>query len=212
MAPVTAEGGRRKDSSSRSSEASVAGGGGGGGGGRGKGYGRRDTTLAPEEVLFRRRRAPQRYAERDVYFANEALPNGVLPESDLLQAVHGYASRFYEALGQRHGGSGGRGDDCFVGMRHVDERSMDETALLAFGILIEEAGREVLGERGDLVFTEGLVEDEGLGDEAGAGHHRPLSRGSREGRVGFEDAEFWKRRMPKRRKLVPDEDAAMVED
>lgn len=31
---------------------------------------------------------------------------------------------------------------------------MDETALLAFGILLEEAGREVLGRRGDLVFTE----------------------------------------------------------
>lgn len=31
---------------------------------------------------------------------------------------------------------------------------MDETALLAFGILLEEAGREVLGSRGDLTFTE----------------------------------------------------------
>lgn len=31
---------------------------------------------------------------------------------------------------------------------------MDESALLAFGILLEEAGREVLGKRGDLVFAE----------------------------------------------------------
>ena len=32
---------------------------------------------------------------------------------------------------------------------------MDETALLAFGILLEESGREILGRTGDLVFTEG---------------------------------------------------------
>lgn len=41
----------------------------------------------------------------------------------------------------------------------VNERSMDETALLAFGILLEEAGRDVLGRHGDLVFTE--ADDEG---------------------------------------------------
>lgn len=32
---------------------------------------------------------------------------------------------------------------------------MDESALLALGILMEEATREALGETGDLVFTEG---------------------------------------------------------
>jgi len=37
----------------------------------------------------------------------------------------------------------------------ADWCSMDETALLAFGILLEEAGREILGNTGDLVFTEG---------------------------------------------------------
>ncbi len=35
---------------------------------------------------------------------------------------------------------------------------MDETALLAFGILLEEASREALGTRGDLVFTEPSTE------------------------------------------------------
>jgi hypothetical protein len=45
-----------------------------------------------------------------------------------------------------------------VGTRIVDERSMDETALLAFGILLEEASREALGARGDLVFTEPSTE------------------------------------------------------
>lgn len=53
-----------------------------------------------------------------------------------------------------------------TGGRSVDERSMDETALLAFGILLEEASREVLGQRGDLVFTEGVVGADGSsGDE-----------------------------------------------
>lgn len=33
--------------------------------------------------------------------------------------------------------------------------SMDETALLAVGILLEEAAEEVLGEKGDMVFVEG---------------------------------------------------------
>jgi hypothetical protein len=32
---------------------------------------------------------------------------------------------------------------------------MDETALLALGILMEEATRDILGQTGDLVFTEG---------------------------------------------------------
>ena len=32
---------------------------------------------------------------------------------------------------------------------------MDETALLAMGILLEEAAKEILGESGDLVFVEG---------------------------------------------------------
>ena len=32
---------------------------------------------------------------------------------------------------------------------------MDETALLAMGILLEEAAKEILGDAGDLVFVEG---------------------------------------------------------
>lgn len=87
-----------------------------------------------------------------MYYAHEKdLPDGgrgVLPESDLLKAVHGYSSRFYGRMMKRGG----------PGLQHnVDEASMDETALLAFGILLEEAGRDVLGRRGDMVFTEGAV-------------------------------------------------------
>ena len=43
---------------------------------------------------------------------------------------------------------------------NLDVRSMDETALLAFGILLEEAARETLGKDGDLVFTEGEDADQ----------------------------------------------------
>ncbi|OTA70067.1 hypothetical protein K449DRAFT_393095 [Hypoxylon sp. EC38] len=131
---------------------------------------RRDPTLAPEEVLFRRVGAPIRYAEKDIYQAHEALRDGgrgVLPDSDMLKAIHSYASHFYAALASNTRGPR-RGEEveeeeAFV--RNVDERSMDETALLAFGILVEEAGREALGRTGDLVFTEGVVEVETVDGE-----------------------------------------------
>ncbi|KAL1840439.1 hypothetical protein VTJ49DRAFT_477 [Mycothermus thermophilus] len=115
----------------------------------------RNQKLAPEEVLFRRKNAPVRYAEHDIYWANEDLPDGgrrQLPDEALLRAIHGYASRFYDATAARLGPRG------VVGSRIVDERSMDETALLAFGILLEEASREAIGKAGDLVFTEAASE------------------------------------------------------
>lgn len=148
-----------------------------------------DPVLTPEEVLFSQKRAPQRYAEKDIYFAHDDLPHGgreVLPDSDMLKSVHRYASHFYDALGQRHEGKA-RGD-----IRHVDERSMDETALLAFGILLEEAAREALGKDGDLVFTEGIEDGEATGDASSP--HAP---------VDFEgDKKFWKRNYVKRRKIA----------
>ncbi|KAI1091028.1 hypothetical protein F5B19DRAFT_503428 [Rostrohypoxylon terebratum] len=113
----------------------------------------RDSTLAPEEVLFRRIRAPVRFAEKDIYQAHEALKDGgrgILPDSDMLKAIHSYASHFYAALATSQGSP----DDPTA--RNIDESSMDETALLALGILVEEAGREALGKMGDLVFTEGV--------------------------------------------------------
>ena len=65
----------------------------------------------------------------------------VLPDTDLLKAIHVYASDYYgRALGTQ-------GDVSF--------ESMDETALLAVGILLEEAAKHVLGETGDLALVEG---------------------------------------------------------
>ena len=100
--------------------------------------------LAPEEVLLRRTRAPTQVPP-GYYNADESLsPDQCLPDSDLLKALHVYASDFYSMATHDKG--------------KCDFRSLNETALLAMGILLEEAAVEVLGENGDMV----LVEPEGL--------------------------------------------------
>jgi len=103
-------------------------------------------AVSPESVLFRRKNAPDRYEEDDFYFAHESLPPTALPESDLLKALHCYSSDFYSRVVTDPGGA--------------DFRSLDETALLSLGILMEEVCRETLGETGDLVFTEGEIIDD----------------------------------------------------
>lgn len=79
----------------------------------------------------------------------------MLPDSDMLKAIHGYASHFYAALGAAARGPGIAESRSRSSSTNIDEQSMDEMALLAFGILLEEAARDALGKRGDLVFTEG---------------------------------------------------------
>lgn len=96
-------------------------------------------------MLFRRKRAPIRYEEDDIYWADRLLTdNQKLPESDLLKAIHAYASDFY-----------GR---AVKGKGMVDFESLDETALFAVGMLMEEMAGEVLGETGDMAFVEGEVD------------------------------------------------------
>ena len=63
-----------------------------------------------------------------------------LPDSDLLKAIHAYASDFYG----RATANGGL----------LDFESLDETALLGLGILLEEMAEHVLGDTGDLAFVE----------------------------------------------------------
>lgn len=170
--------------------------------------------MAPEEALFSRKHAPQRYAERDIYFAHQNLPQDgctLLPDSDMLKAVHRYTSHFYQGLAQQTDSRSSQLD-----LRCVDERSMDETALLAFGILLEEAAKESLGENGDLVFTEGMEEIDGkehqvnpskkpreqteAQTEAGAGVTAPRQPSALP--IGFQDREqFWRRKYAKRRKI-----------
>ncbi|KAH7356498.1 hypothetical protein BKA65DRAFT_208171 [Rhexocercosporidium sp. MPI-PUGE-AT-0058] len=106
------------------------------------------TAIAPETVLFRAKNAPTRYAESDIYFTNERKSTQHLPESDLLKAVHCYTSDFYSRA-TIDGGSG-------------DWKSMDETALIALGILLEEASLGSLEATGDLAFTEGEEYTDGL--------------------------------------------------
>ncbi|PGH27025.1 hypothetical protein AJ80_01210 [Polytolypa hystricis UAMH7299] len=116
-------------------------------------------AVPPEEALFRQLNAPVRYIENDFYFANEnLLSENRLPDSDMLKAIHTYASDFYANSTMNQG--------C------TDWRSMDETALIALGILLEEAANEALGETGDMVFVEG---EEISDNEGGAARSRPTA-------------------------------------
>ena len=98
------------------------------------------TPLTPAEALFRRVNAPD---ELEEYNAQTNL-NQKLPDSDLLQDIHRYVSEFYAT---RYPRDPDHGDN-------VDVQSLDESALLAFGILLEEACRTCLGSTGDLALTE----------------------------------------------------------
>lgn len=100
----------------------------------------------PEDILLRRLGAPQEIPF-DFYSADEkTAAQGLLPDSDLLKDVHEYVSNFYESMS---------GAD-------FDFRSLDESALLAIGILLEEMSKEALGENGDMVFSEPQSTDQGL--------------------------------------------------
>lgn len=63
---------------------------------------------------------------------------GDLPDSDLLKAVHRYVAEFFEAKG----------------WEGVMGRAMDESALLAIGVILEEWGRDMVGKEGGMVFAE----------------------------------------------------------
>lgn len=103
-------------------------------------------TLAPEEVLIRRPHYLNDKLKGEPYFAHERLrPDQKLPNSDLLTAVHAYASDSYSHYDER---------------TKRDWESLDESALIAFGYLIEELGREVIGSTGDLPLLEGRGADD----------------------------------------------------
>ena len=97
--------------------------------------------ISPEEVLFRKKAVPTRFEETDFYFAHEQLPaSRRLPDSDLLKAIHQFSSDFFsKKYGRR---------------ARADYRSLDETALIAIGILLEETIAETLGETGDMALVE----------------------------------------------------------
>ncbi|KAG9231950.1 hypothetical protein BJ875DRAFT_99803 [Amylocarpus encephaloides] len=132
---------------------------------------------APEAILFRRKHAPTRFAEHDIYFASERDARAIdVPESDLLKALHVYTSDFYSRA-TTDGGT-------------VDWRSMDETAMIALGILMEEICCP--GQSSDLALTEAQISnDDLLGLDDSARLDRPKTQPS----------ESNKRRLAKRRRI-----------
>ena len=108
---------------------------------------RANQPLRPDEVLFKKTSAPTRYEETDYYFAHNHLPeNQRLPDGELLGALHAYVSKLYSRKQK-------------PGQRKV-WKCMDETALVALGILIEEMAKETLGETGDLALVEAANSEE----------------------------------------------------
>lgn len=81
----------------------------------------------------------------------ETLNDVPLPESDIIEAVQSYAGHFYA--------------NTTSSRRTEPFSSMNGSALIAMGVLLEELGNESLGETGDMV----LVERED-GDNYDSGH------------------------------------------
>lgn len=114
------------------------------------------TALKPEEVLLRRVDAPSGVT-RQYYNADESLkPDQILPDAEVVTAVHKYAAGYYSA-------------HAYGEVNH-NYRSLDETALIAFGILLEEAAAEGLGETADMVLVEPEGLDDGLPESAMENH------------------------------------------
>lgn len=123
---------------------------------------RANQRLRPDEVLFKKNNAPTRFEETDYYYAHRNLPpHQSLPSGELLTAIHAYVSKLYSRMQ----------DD---GAEKI-WRSMDETALIAFGILMEESVKEVIGDSGDLALTEAARSDE---ENATWNEDIPETRGS----------------------------------
>lgn len=104
--------------------------------------------LRPDEVLFKRKNAPIRYEEDDYYPAHNRLSDQQLPRGELATSIHAYITHMYAQVDARG--------------RSIRWRHLDGTVLLALGILVEETARSVIGETGDLAFTE-ADQDDGRG-------------------------------------------------
>lgn len=113
--------------------------------------------LRPDEVLFKQANAPIRYEETDYYNAHARLPaDQQLPSGELLTAIHTYVSKLYSRTATNDS--------------QPAWKCMDETALIAMGILMEETAREVLGETGDFAFVEAANDEEEQALESGDKH------------------------------------------
>lgn len=104
--------------------------------------------LAPEDVLLKS--AGFTNTSPSQYDAEQRLKDldNKLPDSDLLKAVHAYSSDFYARATLDAGKN--------------DFRSLDESALIAIGCLLEEAARQILRDNGDMVLVEPKYLEDGL--------------------------------------------------
>ncbi|ETI26887.1 hypothetical protein G647_09986 [Cladophialophora carrionii CBS 160.54] len=106
--------------------------------------------ISPEAVFLGRTTVPEDVIHQQ-YDLSSTLPgSSKLPESEMLKAIHTYASDFYASAAAQGG--------------KFDFKSLDETALIAIGVLLEEAVKEALGQNGDMVFVEPEGLENGLGE------------------------------------------------
>ena len=127
-----------------------------------------------------------------------------MPESDLLKALHAYASDYYgKILGEE---------------AEISYGSLDGSALLALGVLMEESAKDCLGETGDLAFLEGeKVDDENQRGESfnlnGSNAHKsrvalPASRSEASSSAAGMRADQPESRKRKRRKITHEKEDA----
>jgi hypothetical protein len=98
-------------------------------------------SLAPDEVLWRKTSMDAEDFQK-VYAKERNLHDSDvdLPDSELLKAIHAYASDYYSRATPGHGTH----DFC----------SMDGSALMALGFLLEATIENSLGENGDMALVE----------------------------------------------------------
>ncbi|TLD39202.1 meiotic nuclear division protein 1 [Venturia nashicola] len=119
--------------------------------------------IPPDDILFSRKGARVRLADEDDYVGMNGL--GPIPPNYLLETTHRYLSRFYD-----------RPD---IQRKPLHYKSMDGTALLALGILLEEALDQSLGETGHLAFLTAGEEEEDLIPELGWDGHAWVKKAPR---------------------------------
>ncbi len=98
------------------------------------------------------------------YYHADTFPPELIPDSDLCKAIHTYASDYYSRTSGLRVPRQLRQNPDFLQTkmelaRNKAYKSMDGTALLAMGVLLEEMMRESLGATGDLSFTEGVTQE-----------------------------------------------------
>ena len=82
----------------------------------------------------------QGYDDLEDEIDEELFDDVPLPESDIIEAIQSYAGHFYANTTDRS--------------RTEHFLSMNGSALIAMGVLLEELGTELLGETGDMVLVE----------------------------------------------------------